>query len=634
MTGFLEVVVFLPNPTGTAHHFLLPAMLFYSVVWSVVALAFGVTLWLACRLFNRPLRPGEPLTRWYLAVLIPLGLFVIAGGHINMRYLPSFTDGRSLLFDAVFLAANVLLGLWLYRHGVGWGWRFIRRPSRRLWWALSAGGVAIGLVAGSVLLWGRPHVAPTVRPARADAVPNVLLIAIDALRPDHVSAYGYERRTTPSLDQLAREGARFTEAYANSSWTKTSVPTMLASIYPSAHNVHHMASGVPESLLLLPEVLQLHGYATGIFSANSFVSPLFGFDQGVEEFYHEDVSFFKNLMLGHILASLRQYSPAITWVYRGLINLDLPAPFGNRRNIAAPGLNKALLDWVRTLEGRPFFAYMHYMEPHTPYAPPAPFDTLFDPAYRRPYETDGPISEGFEPFERSDALTPQRRQNLIAQYDGEIAYVDQMIGELFRRLKELGLYERTVVIITADHAETFYEHGGWGHGKSLFNEVLRVPLLIRYPTVFPAGTVVEAVARHVDLMPTILELCSIAPAGFMEGTGLVSLVQDPEAAGDARPVYSELLRPARGSYGRAVQDGDFKLIEVHTHDEERWLLFDLAQDPGEQHPLDVEAHPMGPPLKELLASFQERAARMAVAPKTVKIDRETRDRLRAVGYLH
>lgn len=629
MTGLLEVAALLPTTRGTATNFFMPVMMFYGTVWAVIAVVFGVALFVICRAFNVSLTGGEHLTRWYLAVLIPLALFFVVGGHINMRFLPAFTDWRSLLFDVGFLLANLGLGVWLYRHGLVWMRRFITQRSGKFWRAIIAGALAIGFLTGSLSIWGRDRAAQTSQSTTFRSGPNVLLIAIDALRPDHLSCYGYHRRTSPNLDQLAQEGVLFTNAFTNSSWTKASVATILTSLYPASHSANLMASGVSPSLLTLPEVLKSSGYATGIFSANAFLSPVFGHSQGVDRFYYKGVSVFSELILGHITRALRRYSSIINRIYTTLRDLEWPPRVGRRKATDAPGLNEAFMDWVKTLNGRPFFAYIHYIEPHAPYAAPPPFNAQFDPSYTPPYVSEQPVSEGFEPFHQSQSLPPRQLENLLAQYDGEIAYVDHALGKFFQLLRELGLYEQTLILVTADHGEEFYEHRGWGHGKSLFNEALRVPLILRYPPVFPRGEVVTQTVRHVDLMPTILDLCDISVSSFMEGQSLVSLIHDPEAI--SPPVYSEVFHA--GSYARAVQNGRYKLIEAHSHSKEAWLLFDLEQDPGEQHPLEVETHPKGQELRQLLASFHGRANRIAVAPKTVHIDQDTQDRLRALGYL-
>jgi arylsulfatase A-like enzyme len=631
-TGLLEVLALLRTTAGTAVNLLVPAMAFYSLVWSVVAVGLGVALYGFSRALRQPFVSGEPLIRWDLALCIPLAIFIIGGGHINMHWLPAFTDWRSLLFDGMFLIANCWLGLWLYHRGIGWASRLVRKLPARRWLMLAAAGLAVGVLSsGGLPIWGGTRGTPPAHQVAGRSGPNVLLIAIDALRPDHLSVYGYPRRTSPNLEHLAQEGVIFTNAFANSSWTRASVATIFTSLYPSSHGVNEMGSGLSGALLTLPEALHEHGYATGIFSANPFVSPRFGYAQGVESFHHRPASTFSELMLGRILRSLRKRSSVADRAYGALKAVESSPRLGRSTSTDAPGLNEAFLNWVRSLNGPPFFAYLHYMEVHTPYHHPEPFRRLFDPASAGTPPTHLPLHEGFAPFARGQQLPPEGLARLVAQYDGAIAYFDRELGELFGQLQELGLYDRTVIIVTADHGEEFYEHEGWGHGKSLFNEVIRVPLIVRYPPAFPSGAVIAHTAQHVDLMPTILDLCNVPMSGAVEGYSLASLIQDAKTSVEARPVYSEALHGT--SSARAVQDGRFKLIHVRVHDKEAWLLFDLSADPAEQRPLDVTTHARGPQLKHLLESFQERAIRLAVAPQHVHVTDDTREQLRALGYL-
>jgi len=396
---------------------------------------------------------------------------------------------------------------------------------------------------------------------------------------------------------------------------------------------------VPASLVTLPEVLQAHGYATGIFAANAFIAPQFGFAQGVDRFVYNDVPLFERLILWHLLGRIRKYVAALGWVYDVYERIVNPNAVIEKKEmyhiprVSGPQLNAAFLDWAWTLSGKPFFAYLHYMEPHAPYGAPPPLTTQFDeqgtPASP---QMDHPIYSGFLPFVEAPALLPRQLEHLVARYDGEIAYIDQVIGELFQNLRQLGLYDRTVILVTADHGDEFYEHHGWGHGHSLFNELLRVPLIVRYPAVFPQGTHLAQSAQHIDLMPTILELCGIERLDGLSGHSLVGLVRSPGSTEGQVPVYSELLQS--GSSAFAVQEGRFKLIEAHSGAQNAWLLFDVAGDPQEQQPLDVNTHPVGPRLKQLLASFRERVRHGAVEPQTVQIDPHTQDQLRALGYLH
>lgn len=631
LAGFLEVMVIPETPAGIKTSLLIPAMLFYSLFWSAAALLFGGVLFTVSKLCRASLSTGEHLTRWYFAVLIPVSLFSIGGGHANLRFLPAMTHPISLGFNLCFFIANVFLGYWIYHDGVSRVSRFVRGRPRWVWISLALGIFGMGLMF-VVSSWNKEKTRAIIPPAVVSSAPNVLVLTIDALRPDHMSLYGYSRSTTPHIDQLAKEGVSFLNAFVNSSWTRASVASLFTSLYPSTHGVNGIASGLSPSLSPLPKLMKAQGYATGIFSANPFISPLFGYGSGVDRFHSRQVSIFNELILGHIFLALRKYSPALHWFYSTLENLELPFGGENRETTQASELNQAFLNWVETLDNRPFFAYFHFMETHTPYSPHPPFDQKFvDPNYSGPPQTDAPIFEAFYPFTKAEALPPEKFDNLVAQYDGAIAYVDDQLGKLFHELKKRGLYDHTIIMVTADHGEEFYGHKGWGHGKSLFNEVIRVPLVIRYPNLFRGGQNLQTVVRHIDLMPTILEWAGAPAPDSAEGRSFASLMREPDEATVSPPVYSEVIH--ENSYARSVIENGLKLIEVHVYDQEAWLLYDLLQDPHEQNPLNVETHPMAPKLKQLISSFSKRAVLKAVTPEKAEIDSDTVERLRSLGYV-
>lgn len=617
--ALLEVKVFLHGQSG-AEALFFPAVRFYALFWSVIALVLGLPAWAGSRLAGRRWGEGDSAPRTYLSVLLPLCLFVIVGGYVNLRWLPQVSDPRSLVFDAAFLAVCALLSVWLYRRGV--------RPALRMGKGL---GAALGVLLLASVLWrgaGRESVASAGGPAPASS-PNVIVLCVDAMRPDHLSAYGYSRRTTPNLEKLASEGVLFRNAFANSCWTRASVATIFTSMYPSSHGVNEIGSGLAESLTTLPELFREQGYATGVFSANAFVSPAFGYHQGVDRFVGQEVSIFNELILGHLARPMRKFSPVLAEAYARLEAGTFPFDSEGRVKMKAERLQGSVLKWVQGLEGRPFFAYVHYMDAHSPYELPAEFQTLFAPG-RGPHETGFPLNEGFRPLVGPQkALQPGRLENLVAQYDGSIAFADRAIGGLLDRLREMGLYDRTIVVVTADHGEEMYEHEGWGHGKSLFEEVIRVPLILRAPGRLPSGTEVSQPARHVDLMPTLLDLCGIRRVPGAEGRSLVPPARGEPAA--EVPVYAEVLHG--NTRAETVRQGKWKLIEIRSHSEKARLLFDLEQDPMERQPLDPEGHPAGRELTALLASLREKAGRKAVRAADSQVDHAVRNKLRALGYV-
>jgi arylsulfatase A-like enzyme len=331
----------------------------------------------------------------------------------------------------------------------------------------------------------------------ASTRPNVLLIVVDTLRADHLGLYGYQRATSPTLDALAAEAAVFDNHVASSAQTVPSTLSLLLSLHPAEHGFRHLGPGhfaqnrprYPDELLFLQEVFRDAGYATGAFVGNPFLKQESGFAQGFDRFVFSEES-------GSVLTAA-----AIEW-----------------------------LGETRSLD-RPVFLYLHYFDVHSPYEPPAPYRDRFEaPEDGRLVYRNGPIAD----------MRPQDLAATRALYDGGIAFVDDLIGELLGELRALELWGDSAVAITSDHGEEFLDHGGLGHGTSVFGELVRVPLILRDPTRPDSGRRVERLTHHLDLAPTLLRLASIDPPETFRG-GLLTASPPLAYAEDGRwlAVYSD-----------------------------------------------------------------------------------------------
>jgi arylsulfatase A-like enzyme len=303
---------------------------------------------------------------------------------------------------------------------------------------------------------------------------HVVVLSADALRADHLSCYGYQRETSPVLDDLAAESLRFTNAYSASSHTREAVPALLTGDYPDiavGENYHLAAKTVAGTL-------SERGFATGGFHSNPFVSRAYGFDHGFDTFDDD-------LHLGqHRLVALAQRA------------LD---KFRNRHYARATEINERSLDWIDSLdEGQPFFLWNHYMDTHGPYEPPA--------EYARAY-LDRPVSDGDAQslYQRAiadpESVTDDEHEQLIDLYDAEIRYNDAQIGAFLSSLRERDLLERALLIVTADHGDAFGEHGYYEHPRYLHEELTHVPLLVRPPG--GTGEVVSTPVSTLDIVATI-----------------------------------------------------------------------------------------------------------------------------------
>lgn len=375
-------------------------------------------------------------------------------------------------------------------------------------------------------------------PYAASLRPNVLLISIDTLRADHLGAYGYARPTSPNIDALGNRGVVFSQALSTSSWTLPAHASLLTGRTPSAHGLQDDGLKLAADVPTLAAALQDAGYHTVAVVSQIYVSAAFGLERG---FAHYDDSLIEGGRTNPIAAQV---------VKRVLKRLSGPTP-------------------------EPFFAFVHFFDPHWPYTPPPSYAERFaDPGYDGP--VDGSVRSLAPFFFESGSMPEEDRAHAIALYDAEIAYVDAQVGRLLDGLEKRGQLENTVVILTSDHGEEFKEHGRLGHGRTLYAEQLHVPLIISGHPGLGSGIRRDDVVSIVDVAPTVTELAGVAGLEGVSGHSLV----DGEAR-DTHPVIAESIR--FGTPMRALRSGPFKLIRVPSQGVEDF--YDLRRDPGEHAPL-------------------------------------------------
>ncbi len=397
----------------------------------------------------------------------------------------------------------------------------------------------------------QPEAAAIAEPVAAATMPNIIFVVVDALRADHVSSYGYERPTTHNLDaMMAAEGVRFEQAITASSWTYPSNAAMLTGRMPSRLGVDWSSfeSSIPASETLLAEHLQDAGYYTAGFVNNFYLTDSFGFNRGFD-------------------------------VYETL-----------RGSEKAEDLNSLALNWLESQwvpQGRPqpLFLFLYYYDPHTWYNPPPPYNTIYDNNYSGPLTTD--VYQHGQPVVAGDIVpTARDTEHLIALYDGEITYWDHHFGQIMAQLEGRGLLEDSIIVVTSDHGQMFGEHEKWVHRNSLYEEVLRVPLFIRYDGVTRKGHVAAAPVTTMDLMPTILNLVGLPIPNGLDGLSLRYQAQ----GGPANPnrlifaeMESELSPSAPGHWIappsdlRSVRRGDWKYIH-HVGPDASGELYELQPD--------------------------------------------------------
>jgi arylsulfatase len=416
-------------------------------------------------------------------------------------------------------------------------------------------------------LAGEPSYS-TLAPRPAGSGPNVVLVTVDTLRADHLGCYGYGRPTSPFLDSLAREGTRCADATAAASWTKPATGTILTGLHPSRHGAlyHGSLLNLPEGEITLAEAFRQRGYVTAGFVANPNLKRVFEFDRGFDVYFDSPVEDTVTL------ACIRG-----TW-FGGVLMRFLRHQFNWNYENDIARMNAEVLAWLRANPDQRFFLYAHYIDPHIPYDPPA--------RYRREFARDHPFL----------LFNARKRAVGIDRYDGEIRYTDDGLAELVGELRRLGLWDDTLFVLTSDHGEEFFEHGVLGHGFSLFQEVVRVPLVFRGPGV-PAGAVIEEPVQILDLAGTVLELAGGAGGRFGDGRSFAARVRSP-AGSPPEPIFMESEFGQDDSNHRAfvftgVRLGRWKLVLTEENEffppedrrHGREALFDLSQDPGERENL-------------------------------------------------
>lgn len=447
-------------------------------------------------------------------------------------------------------------------------------------------------------LWSVPALmTPPGEPAkRPAAVRNVIVLLIDTLRADRLKPYNPRSRVeTPVFDRLAREGVLFARAQSPENWTKPSCASVLTGLTPMTHGAKTSEAALSRAAEMVSETFHAAKFATGSFIANGYVSDRFGFDQGWDH-------------------------------YRNFIREGKPTE--------AENVFKTAGDWIEKNRDKRFFAYIQTIDPHVPYDPPAELVQKYDP---RPYA--GPVQPRKTPtlLERAKqkrvTFSESDQRRLEALHDGEITYHDRQLGRFLARLAELGVRDDTLLVITSDHGEEFRDHGSWGHGHSIFQELLGVPLLFHLPGGLPARRVEHPVST-LNIAQTVLDLSGVSGLSRAEGRSLV-----PDLLG-ATPVGPQAAFSDWQDIRRVVRLGSYKLVARAS----RSILFDLGQDPVEKNDLKPRDRPVAGRLARILlgqylgASHRghwSQALQPEAAPlrsEDAQMDATIRAQLKALGY--
>jgi len=417
---------------------------------------------------------------------------------------------------------------------------------------------------------------------------NVLLISIDTLRSDMLGCYGYDRPTSPNLDRLAAEGALFLDVTSTSPWTLPSHASLLTGLYPTHHGLKSHDRKLPESITTWAEVLTEHGFRTAAIVNSHYVGRRYGFDRGFAEFSH-----------------VREN------------------PGGWRPS----HVERLAIQWLKVPQERPFFLFLHFYDVHSDYA----VQPEYREAFVRPYA--GPVDGSTEQLKRfrqgKFPLDAEDTAHLVDLYVASIRQMDDGIGRILGVLEERGLADDTLVIVTSDHGEEFLEHGGVLHGRTQFQEVMRIPLVFRGPGV-EAGLRVETPLSLADVMPTALAALGVGDAPLADGVDASPLLRGRSMAElNGRVIFGEAdHNNEQNDITRSVRYQKFKLTYNRLTDAK--TLYDLESDPTETEDVQSQHTYLVDLLRERLQPTLEASAQGEMLPS---LTAEQIEMLGALGYL-
>ena len=607
------LVLFLTKLLRPTLWFYLPLKML--AAYLLVGAAAGVLAHLAAALLDRKKKRKSEEFR-----VLALNLFLLIFGlsTLALFYLYSvrpFISWRANLWRSDAVAALVLILYAVLGRRIARLVAARRRFVRVAFAVLAAAGLVIAAWQWAFDLNSLVFPRTETAKKRKAGEPNVLIILVDALRADHLSCLGYDRIRTPNIDRLAREGVLFTQCISQAPWTLPSLGSLLTSKYPSQHGAETQTEKLDPLYIIrsaftwgrlmdrnttMPELLKKAGFTTAGLQPNITAGSLAGFDQGYD--FHLDAFKYHSLVLEGGLGAVL---PESSW----------PRVYPSFQHARAGKVIDSAARWMGRNAERRFFLFALLFETHEYYLERAGFADL----YRLKKET--------------------AQADLINLYDRSVVETDRALGRLLERMELLGLLDETLIVLLSDHGEEFFDHGGrergfdrWYdagvyHGHALYDELLRVPLIMRLPGKVGPDLRIDAQVRIVDVMPTVLGLLGVGTPENLEG---IDLSANGFAVPDGLPAFSEslLFRPEK----KSVRLDGWKLI---LHPESgREELYDLRADPGERNDLagakpDVQAR-----LKARLAEWMERmAAEKAVREEGRSLSPREVEALKSLGYI-
>ncbi|MGQ9618826.1 MAG: sulfatase [Candidatus Aminicenantia bacterium] len=441
-----------------------------------------------------------------------------------------------------------------------------------------------------IVAWVIPHLY-----IKRENTIGIILISLDTFRRDYMGIYSGDRFITPEIDKLAKDSVVFENAYAQSSWTLPSHTSIFTGLFPVNHFTNTARNKIPDAILTLPQILKFRGFVNFAYTGGCYVSARHGFCKGFDLYKEGD----------------------------GFQLPDSSTPIYERAS-----------SFLSNSKGKNFFLFLHTYQFHDPLF--SPNDVKEEVFKDKKLIWDLLFLNQLLKKKGSKPFTKEEIENIKLLYRAEAKTIDKhLIGPLIRKLREEGLYDETMIILTSDHGDEIMEHGGFLHGNTLYNELIRIPLIIKFPYQKFKGKRISKNVRHVDLAPTILDFLGFEPSKYpMDGESLIPLIKGKE--NKERPIFSEIYYPKEkldAPPSSAIILGNFKLIfngKFSGNPELQYELYDLSKDPEEKKNIYSESQEAFKILKELLEEYKKKASDFS---EKIVISDELREKLKALGYL-
>lgn len=536
---------------------------------------------------------------WFFGMAFLFGVWI----NYNSDRYPLATD--SLLYDLVVVIGAGAIGFLFTR--------FTRR------WAIEAGILSKGrmIVLGWLSLFALAYTQNLLTSTEPkSAKPNVILLIVDTLRADRLGCYGYDKNTTPVIDELAKAGVLFEQTYVQWASSLPSHASIMTSTYPHIHGAFPNGKNLNPKLPTLAKILKEQGYTSGAFVSNSLVGNQYNFQIGFDTFIDLADFDFRNTTITAWIHSLN-----LVRVFDRLTNEDL--------------FTTLALSWLEKHQSEPVFLWMQWLYPHAPYRPPSGYLARFE---NEPYRgiADGTLAQIELINKKKLKLSPGDEAHYTALYDAEVAFSDYQISRIIDKLRELNVLENSLVIVTADHGENLNEHGmEYGH-YGVYDSSVRIPLVMTMPKTLPAGKRVPHVIQSLDIAPTILDVLEIPRPQEFQGKSVRPLISEENPQWES-VAYSVMFRDKVNFL--SLRSDEWKMILKVRDGENHFELYHVPSDHQELIDRLASEPAIADSLKQALSTWIEtnfQPTDLVYVPGTYfkeDFDKATIDRLRALGYI-